>query len=144
MEYAAGGICAALFVKLRMGRPYYPERKGEYSTRSKTSNGLAVWSNADRPSDFSTTPFPGCETVTDVFNYAVRVNGSRPAVGERRVINTETDAKGFEKLHLSDKYDWLTFAQLNEKVANVSSGLINSCGLKPKDKVIIYADTKAD
>ena len=144
MEYAAGGICAALFVKLRMGRPYYPERKGEYSTRSKTSNGLAVWSNADRPSDFSTTPFPGCETVTDVFNYAVRVNGSRPAVGERRIINTETDAKGFEKLHLSDKYDWLTFAQLNEKVANVSSGLINSCGLKPKDKVIIYADTKAD
>ena len=144
MEYAAGGICAALFLKLRMGRPHYPERKGEYSVRSKASNGLAVWSNADRPSDFSTTPFPGCETVFDVFNYAVRVNGSRPAVGERKIINTETDAKGFEKLHLSDKYDWLTFAQLNEKVANVSSGLINTCGLKPKDKVIIYADTKAD
>jgi long-chain acyl-CoA synthetase len=153
MEYAAGGICAALFLKLRMGRPYYPERKGTYSVRTLTNEGdsnnnnaankkLACWSNADRPNDFSTTPFPGCETVLDVFNYAVRTNGQRNAVGERKILKTEIDQKGFEKLTMSDTYDFITFAELNEKVASVSSGLIKSCNLKPKDKVVIYADTK--
>ena len=143
MEYAAGGICAALLLKLRMGRPYFPPKKGEYSTRATTSNNLQVWSNADRPNDFAVTPCPGCETVFEVFQYAVRVNGPKRAVGERQLLSTES-VDGFEKLNLASKYTFLTFNELNQKVADVSSGLVRECGVKSKDRVIIYADTKMD
>ena len=48
---------------------------------------------------------------------------------------------GFEKLTLSD-YKWSTFKEVKQRVANISSGLVDLAGIKPGDKVVIYADTK--
>lgn len=48
---------------------------------------------------------------------------------------------GFEKLTLSD-YKWSTFKEVKQRVTNIASGLVDFAGIKPGDKVVIYADTK--
>ena len=60
-------------------------------------------------------------------------------------MDTEKDSNGreVEKLHLG-KYKWMTYAELGSRVEDVAAGMVAFSGLKPHDKVIIYADTKAD
>lgn len=48
-----------------------------------------------------------------------------------------------EKLTLG-KYSWITYSELEKRVEDVGSGFAKFAGVKAKDKVIIYADTKAD
>jgi long-chain acyl-CoA synthetase len=55
----------------------------------------------------------------------------------------DENGRDVEKLHLGE-YSWITYAQLGKRVDDVASGLVEFAGLKAKDKVIIYADTKAD
>jgi len=100
-----------------------------------------VWRNADVPV-LQDTPFNGCHTVFDVFEYAVSTNGGRPAMGERSVVSSAT-VGGFEKLTLSE-YKWSTFTQVKQRVQNVASGLVDLAGVKPGDRVVIYADTKME
>ena len=38
----------------------------------------------------------------------------------------------------------MTFREASERVSAIASGLVDLAGLKPQDKVIIYADTKRD
>lgn len=100
-----------------------------------------MWRNADEP-QLADTPFAGCHTVFDVFKYAIDKNGGRPAMGERAIVES-TLVEGFEKLTLSE-YKWSTFSQVKQRVANVASGLVDLAGVKPGDRVVIYADTKME
>jgi long-chain acyl-CoA synthetase len=50
---------------------------------------------------------------------------------------------GFEKLTLSE-YKWSTFKEVKRRVTNVASGLVDFAGIKPGDRVVIYADTKME
>ena len=122
-------------------RPFYPKRDGPYSIPTTSPSGETVWRNADVPV-LQDTPFNGCHTVFDVFEYAVSTNGGRPAMGERSVVSSAT-VGGFEKLTLSE-YKWSTFTQVKQRVQNVASGLVDLAGVKPGDRVVIYADTKME
>ena len=126
------------------GRPHYPKRKGDYSVKEGD-----VYRHADYP-EFHVAPFPGCHTVYDVFEYAVDKNGNRNALGTRELIQTtevvdpkDPAGRMVEKLVLG-AYKWITFREAHRVVTNIGSGLVNITGLQPKDKVIIYADTKAE
>jgi hypothetical protein len=90
-------------------RPFYPKRDGPYSIPETAPTGETVWRNADEPT-LATTPFAGCHTVYDVFEFAIARNGGRPAMGERAIEKSEM-VDGFEKLTLSD-YKWSTFTQV--------------------------------
>jgi long-chain acyl-CoA synthetase len=122
-------------------RPYYKRREGPYSVYDVTSDGQRVYRNAD-VAELAETPFRGCHTVTDVFEYAIAKNGNRPAMGEREILRTDI-IEGFEKLTLSD-YKWSTFQQVKQRVSNIASGLVDLAGVKPGDRVVIYADTKME
>lgn len=63
-------------------------------------------------------------------------------MGERSVVSSAT-VGGFEKLTLSE-YKWSTFTQVKQRVQNVASGLVDLAGVKPGDRVVIYADTKME
>ena len=84
MSYMFGGLWRAL----TGNRPYYPARKGPYSVYDVATTGDFVWRNADAV-ELADTPFAGCHTVYDVFEYAVDKNGNRPAMGERDVVKVE-------------------------------------------------------
>ena len=129
-------------------RPRYAKRRGAYSIRSNASTGAAVWYNADRAvGDFRVRPFDGCETVYEVFEYAVRAHRYRKALGEREVLETtkETtrDGREVDKVRLGE-YRWMSFREASDRASAIASGLVDLAGLKPRDKVIIYADTKRD
>ena len=66
-------------------RPYYKRREGPYSVYDVTPDGQRVYRNAD-VAELAETPFRGCYTVTDVFEYAISKNGNRQAMGEREII----------------------------------------------------------
>jgi long-chain acyl-CoA synthetase len=135
--------------RLLTARPRYAKRRGAYSIRRDSTNGsTAVWYSADRAiGDFREKPFEGCETVCDVFEYAVRTHRNRPALGERDVIETTReiteDGRAVEKLRLGE-YRWMSFREASDRASAIASGLVDLAGLKPQDKVIIYADTKRD
>jgi len=145
------GCLAACFaswkVLMAKSRPHYKKRKGAYSVACEGTTGdVAVWRNADRK-DFHVEPFPGCDTVHKVFEYACEKNGNRNAMGERRLIQRTTekgpDGREVEKLNLGE-YEWMTFRDARARVDAIAAGLVDLAGLKPQDKVIIYADTKRD
>ena len=143
------GCLAACFGawKIARSRPHYPHRRGAYSARVDAASGEAVWHHADHVGDFHVEPFVGCDTVHKVFEYAVKVNGTRPAMGEREVLEisktTTADGREAEKLRLG-AYKWMTFREASDRVNAIASGLVDLAGLKAGDKVIIYADTKRD
>ena len=39
-------------------------------------------------------PFPGCDTIYEVFQYALKRNGNRPALGTREHIKARTQPEG--------------------------------------------------
>lgn len=82
---AGGGVCLGIWKALTGNRPYYERRKGPYSVYDVASTGDRVYRNADTE-ELSDTPFAGCHTVYDVFEYAISKNGNRPALGERNIV----------------------------------------------------------
>ena len=152
VDIACAGACIA-GVKMLTARPRYAKRRGAYSVECENVDdvergrgAVAVWRNADHE-EFHVQPFAKCDTVYSTFEYAVKVNGNRPALGEREVEATTkevaSDGREVEKLKLGG-YKWLTFNQAHARVKSIASGLVDLAGLKPQDKVIIYADTKRD
>ena len=73
---------------------------GPYSIPETAPTGETVWRNADEPT-LADTPYAGCHTVYDVFEFAIARNGGRPAMGERAIERSEM-VEGFEKLTLSE------------------------------------------
>lgn len=145
LPWAAAGVACAV-IKLKMGRPHFPKKDGPYAVPEGPEPG-AAYKNVDFPGPLRSEPFPNCDTVYAVFQYALKRNGSRRAVGTRVLhkVDTEKDKDGreVEKLHLGE-YTWNTYQQLGSRVEDVAAGLVKFCDLKSKDKVIIYAETKAE
>ena len=82
-----GGIAlAALVLKLRASRPHFKRERGAYSVPESAAPG-APFRRADKfPGPLATTPFPGCNTIYEVFQFAQRKNAKRRAVGTRAVL----------------------------------------------------------
>jgi hypothetical protein len=141
MSAIAGVWMHELWKALTGHRPYYEGRGGNYSAYDVTSTGERVYRNAD-VGELVLTPVEGCHTIYDVFEYAVSKNGNRPAMGERDIVATNI-VDSYEKLTLSE-YRWTSFTGVKQRVADLAAGLVGFAGLKPGDKVVIYADTKME
>ena len=51
-------------------------------------------------------------------------------------------AREVDKVRLGSR--WMSFREASDRASAIASGLVDLAGLKPRDKVIIYADTKRD
>ena len=75
----------------------------ECDDAERADDSVKVWRNADHEG-FHVQPFAKCDTVYSTFEYAVKVNGNRPALGERDVVETiktvANDGREVEKLKL--------------------------------------------
>lgn len=55
------------------------------------------------------------------------------------VEEKQSDGRAFQKLILGE-YKWLSYAEADQKISHIASGLI-AIGVKQHDKVVIYAET---
>ena len=80
------------------------------------------------------------------FRRACRKYPNNKCLGTRELLAEEDEIQPngriFKKVILG-KYIWLTYMQTAEKVRHFGSGLM-AAGLKPKQNVLIFAETKAD
>lgn len=71
----------------------------------------------------------GCTSLYDMFQQSVAKYGDNPCLGSRSGKNGE--------------YEWLTYKQVDEKVANLGSAMA-SIGLGPHGRVGIYGANSAE
>lgn len=84
---AAGGLLVggiAAHHVLMTKRPKYPKQIGPYAVPDGPEEG-SPYHNVDYP-ELVTIPYPGCDTLHSVFNYALKTHGSRNALGTRELI----------------------------------------------------------
>ncbi|KAG8188867.1 hypothetical protein JTE90_018273 [Oedothorax gibbosus] len=88
----------------------------------------------------------GIQTMDQLFKNAVDRFGERECYGVREVFGEEEETmksgKVFKKLILGE-YQWLTFNQVDQRVENLSKGLL-ALGVKSKKPVILLAETRLE
>ncbi|XP_002163162.2 long-chain-fatty-acid--CoA ligase 4 isoform X1 [Hydra vulgaris] len=92
------------------------------------------------------TGFAGCQTIDSLFKKTVLQYGDKNCMGTRELIAEEdevqTNGRVFKKVILGE-YQWLTYNQAYDHVKRISSG-IKALGVKSKDYVLIFAETKTE
>merc|ERR1719180_13892 len=85
-------------------------------------------------------------TMERLFKFSSKKHGQKKCLGSRQVLGemeeTQTSGKIFTKLQLGD-YTWQTYSQVAAKADCLGRGL-REIGAKPRDRVVIYANTSAD
>jgi long-chain acyl-CoA synthetase len=84
--------------------------------------------------------------MDDCFDHAVRLHSHRRMVGTRKVLSEEDEeqenGKVFQKWDMGD-YSWKSYIQVDEMATNFGKGL-RKLGLNPKERICIFAETKAE
>ncbi|CAG5133872.1 unnamed protein product, partial [Candidula unifasciata] len=135
--------------------PYFiiqrPDRVLQKSKRIKakpvSGKPSDPWRSVDVPSTGLTTSiFPECTTLDDLFSRACNIYSSHPCLGTRDVISEDDEVqpngKTFKKLVLG-AYQWETFAQVDSRINNFGNGL-RALGHKPRSRLVIFAETRAE
>eukprot|EP00092_Neocalanus_flemingeri_P024572 GFUD01026650.1.p1 GENE.GFUD01026650.1~~GFUD01026650.1.p1 ORF type:complete len:727 (-),score=160.71 GFUD01026650.1:215-2395(-) len=85
-------------------------------------------------------------TMDRLFNFSSKKFGRKSCLGTREVLGEteeeQPDGKVFTKLQLGN-YSWLTYCDLNTKADHLGKGL-RELGVKPRDNIVLYANTCAD
>jgi len=82
-------------------------------------------------------------TMERVWNFSLKKYGTRKALGTRAILGEidekQADGKVFTKFQLGD-YSWSNYQELNSQAENLGKGF-RELGMKPKDKIVLYANT---
>ena len=85
-------------------------------------------------------------TMERLFKFSSRKHGDKKCLGTRKVLGemeeTQASGKVFTKLQLGE-YKWQTYSQVSARADCLGRGL-REIGVKPRDNVVIYANTSAD
>lgn len=87
----------------------------------------------------------GVTTLPGALRYATSVYGSKPCLATRQLLErerTEKNGKTFEKLRLGE-YRWKTYSEVQQMAVDVGLG-VRVRGLQPLDRVVIFAETRAE
>ncbi|GFS44188.1 long-chain-fatty-acid--CoA ligase 3 [Trichonephila inaurata madagascariensis] len=88
----------------------------------------------------------GVKTMDELFRSAVEKFGERECYGVREVLGEEVEetssGKVFKKMNLGE-YKWSRFNEINQRVDDVSKGLL-SLGVRSKKPVILLAETRLE
>eukprot|EP00300_Choanocystis_sp_HF-7_P037005 c52986_g1_i1.p1 GENE.c52986_g1_i1~~c52986_g1_i1.p1 ORF type:complete len:691 (+),score=140.77 c52986_g1_i1:54-2126(+) len=113
----------------------------------KWDNGI-LW-DASHVGTLIDTYDESVHTVYDIFSKSVSDYSSRPGAGYRLLTNREMipdpkTGKKFEKLSFENEFTWISYGEWGEYVRNIGSGFVRFAGLRPGDRVLIYAETQRD
>lgn len=135
--------------------PYFliqrPDRAMAKSNRVKAvpedGDPSKPWRSVDvQNKELATSMFPECRTLAELFDRACSHYATLPSLGTREVLSEEEEkqpnGKIFKKVVLGE-YHWITYEQLAERVIHFGRGLL-MLGQKPKERLVIFAETRAD
>ena len=105
-------------------------------------NTAAVGTNISRPAGSKAS------TCYELMQEAISRYGAKPAVGRRALLKRHYEALGggreVEKLELGPSYEWLSYAEYGKAMGELGAGMVGFAGLKPQDRVVIYAETQRE
>eukprot|EP00928_Gymnodinium_smaydae_P061414 TRINITY_DN45496_c0_g1_i1.p1 TRINITY_DN45496_c0_g1~~TRINITY_DN45496_c0_g1_i1.p1 ORF type:complete len:729 (+),score=212.97 TRINITY_DN45496_c0_g1_i1:76-2262(+) len=107
--------------------------------------GACLW-NADSYGELKSVPEQGGTTCYDTLRRSVEKHASRTCAGYREVVEVHKVEEGGamrEKIELENEYTWCTYEEYGERVEHMGSGLV-ALGLRPQEKLVIYAETQKD
>jgi long-chain acyl-CoA synthetase len=86
-----------------------------------------------------------CKTLGEAQQKLLLMNGrDKQCLGQREISAEEEEKQPNGKVHkkwtLSD-YQWLTIGEVDDRIGYISRGLLVN-GVKPKDTVLIFAETR--
>ncbi|CAL4146693.1 unnamed protein product [Meganyctiphanes norvegica] len=87
----------------------------------------------------------GVTTLPAALKYSASKYGSKPCVATRKLIKRETtekNGKKFEKLQLGE-YTWQSYSQIQDMALAAGIG-IKAQGVAPGDRIIMFAESRAD
>nr|XP_048284477.1 long-chain-fatty-acid--CoA ligase 4 isoform X1 [Myodes glareolus]XP_048284478.1 long-chain-fatty-acid--CoA ligase 4 isoform X1 [Myodes glareolus] len=131
-----------------------------FLTNAKKKNAMAKRIKAKPTSDKPGSPYrsvthfdslavidiPGADTLDKLFDHAVAKFGKKDSLGTREILSEENEmqpnGKVFKKLILGN-YKWINYLEVNRRVNNFGSGL-TALGLKPKNTIAIFCETRAE
>ncbi|XP_017066171.1 long-chain-fatty-acid--CoA ligase 3 isoform X3 [Drosophila eugracilis] len=86
------------------------------------------------------------DTLEKVFNYVAKTYTSKRCLGTRQILSEEDEVQQngrvFKKYNLGD-YKWKTFTEAERTAANFGRGL-RELGQKPRENIVIFAETRAE
>lgn len=89
----------------------------------------------------------GAKTLVELIQNSAKAFGPRKCAGFRGLKKQHFEegpgGRKFEKLELENEFNWITYQEYLNKVRGFAGGL-QALGLKPKDKLVIYAETQVD
>ncbi|ETN75023.1 hypothetical protein NECAME_12558 [Necator americanus] len=92
-----------------------------------------------------TEEFPGKDTVDKVWRHVVELYDESPALGTRQLLSVHHEkqegGRVFEKWEMGE-YEWMSYREVEAKVANVAAGLQDLAN-DGDHKVVIFAETRA-
>ncbi|KAI8612947.1 long-chain-fatty-acid-CoA-ligase [Chytriomyces sp. MP71] len=126
---------------------------------SETASSSPIYRNANATDRLSTTPETGINTLYDlIVRKGFTERPSKEILGQRRIVRTVeeqkevtkklpggglvTETKTWKYFELSG-FEWLTWKQIKSLTHAYASGY-RALGLRPGDKLTIYADTSRD
>ncbi|XP_012666830.1 long-chain-fatty-acid--CoA ligase 4 isoform X1 [Otolemur garnettii] len=131
-----------------------------FLTNAKKKNAMAKRIKAKPTSDKPGSPYrsvthfdslavidiPGADTLDKLFDHAVSKFGKKDSLGTREILSEENEmqpnGKVFKKLILGN-YKWMNYLEVNRRVNNFGGGL-TALGLKPKNTIAIFCETRAE
>nr|KAG5686201.1 hypothetical protein BaRGS_008703 [Batillaria attramentaria] len=135
--------------------PYYlicnPRKRLELSARVKAKSVSGKpdgpWRSVEVPGgQLTTTLFPECATVDDLFLRAVELCSKDKCLGTRELLREEEEkqpnGRVFKKVVMGE-YIWMTYEEVFHRVSNFGSGIL-ALGQKPRSKLVIFAETRAE
>ncbi|XP_020815591.1 long-chain-fatty-acid--CoA ligase 4 isoform X2 [Drosophila serrata] len=157
VQSAIGAIKAIAFMYDIITLPVYlvfqkPWKRRQDSRRVKAK----IITNDDNELTYRTTDPPrdvhvkmlqeNIDTLEKVFNYVAKTYTSKRCLGTRQILSEEDEVQQngrvFKKYNLGD-YKWKTFTEAERTAANFGRGL-RELGQKPRENIVIFAETRAE
>ncbi|KAF0990157.1 hypothetical protein HZS_6242 [Henneguya salminicola] len=113
-------------------------------TYSYIENGETIYRRIEYPNELPSL-FKNMKTLNEILIHLVKTKPDSNCIGERKLIKEhiiENSEKKIVKLELG-QFEWLTFAEVYERVLIISS-FLRSNGVDKKNPVAIFADTCQD
>ncbi|XP_070213308.1 fatty acid CoA ligase Acsl3-like isoform X2 [Littorina saxatilis] len=114
--------------------------------KSVTGDPAGPWRSVESIDKLTTTLFPECATVDDLFIRAVELYTNSRCLGTRELLREEEEQQPngriFKKVVLGE-YLWESFEGVFTRISNFGSGLL-ATGQRPRSKVVIFAETRAE
>ncbi|XP_037090567.1 long-chain-fatty-acid--CoA ligase 4-like [Pollicipes pollicipes] len=127
--------------------PWVQVRKAKKIRARPVPNASCRYHNYDRPSGLQlTVKRLQLDTVEKIVRYAITKHAKKPCLGVREILGEENEkqpnGKVFKKFSMGE-FRWVSYVEFAER-AEWFGRALREVGLQPGDRLVIFAETRAE